>query len=86
MLFLKYYGFADLSLLLPAICSQYFSQAGPHTSMVAPFSFKHTGMHCFAQSDRVSALLTQAIVITKQINNETIVFFETIIVDFFFSL
>lgn len=47
--------------------------------MVAPFSFKHTGMHCFAQSERDSTFSTQAITITKQISNDAVnVFFEAI--------
>ncbi|WVY97994.1 hypothetical protein V8G54_030145 [Vigna mungo] len=50
--------------------------------MVAPFSFRHTGMHCLAHSDRVSALLTHAMVITKQINMLAIVFFEITILFF----
>jgi hypothetical protein len=51
--------------------------------MVAPFSFKHTGMHSLAQSDRVSAFLTEAIVITKQISNAAIAFFDSIILQNF---
>ncbi|ESW17438.1 hypothetical protein PHAVU_007G239700 [Phaseolus vulgaris] len=49
--------------------------------MVEPFSFKHTGMHCLAQSDRLSALSTQAMVTTKQINMAPIVFFDIILVN-----
>ncbi|KAF1898914.1 hypothetical protein Lal_00019035 [Lupinus albus] len=49
--------------------------------MVAPFSFKHTGMHSLAQSESVSAFSTKAIAITKQIRNAARVFFEAIVVE-----
>lgn len=63
--------------------TQNCSQAGPHIWMVAPFSFKHTGMHCLAQSERDSASLTEAIVITKQISRVDIIFFDATIVEIF---